>query len=57
MTSFISADFHTQMALGWQVLADVTSSRSNRNEYEAKHADELHQLMGYRAEHADELAF
>ena len=56
MTAF-SADFHTQMATGWQVLAECTSSRSARNEYEAKHAENLHELMGYRREHADELTF
>lgn len=56
-TEFISVDFHTQMARGWQVLSECTMSRSNQAEYDQAFAQDLHHLMGYRAEHSNSLNY
>ena len=51
-------DFATGIAKSYGVLLDCAGADERiANDYEAKFADALHQAMGYRREHADELTF
>lgn len=53
-------DFAARMCQGFQLCAEVARSRGDRSaaeRNEALAAEHLHAAMGYRREHADELAF
>ena len=45
------------LARGWAVLRDLSQSRTRQTYYADQFALHLHEAMGYRAEHLDELAF
>ena len=49
-------DFAAGMARTWALLAECAEGRK-ANDHQAKFERALHQAMGYRAEHADELTF
>ena len=50
-------DWATRMASFDAKLAHWGIGRTARNEAYQRFAEQLHKAMGYRAEHADELAF
>ena len=50
-------DMATFLARGWANLRDFTESRTNDTYYAEQFSKNLHDAMGYRAEHLDELGF
>ena len=50
-------DYAALLARGWAMLHGITQSRTNETYYSEQFSLCLHDAMGYRAEHLDELAF
>lgn len=50
-------DLNTQLALGWQALTETSNIRRRDNDYRYEFGECIHELMGWRAEHSDPMAF
>ena len=53
----MTSNWTTAAAKTWATLSKFTGNARRADEYEQQFAKQLHELMGYRKEHSNELEF